>query len=78
MPSVSSKRFAISQVEREMTVMTTGPSKGSKPESRAAVAIRVARQLEKTQARNPVVSSQAIGPRTARVKAVLRKYGVDI
>ena len=47
----------------------------NKPESGTAMLIRVARKLEKTQARNPIVSAQAIGPRTARVKAVLRKYG---
>jgi predicted RNA polymerase sigma factor len=47
-------------------------------ESRTALAVRIARELSKTQARNPIVSSQAIGPRTARVKAVLKKYGFSV
>jgi hypothetical protein len=41
------------------------------------VAIRVARRLAKTNSRNPIVSSQAIGPRMARVEKILKKYGVS-
>lgn len=69
-------RVEIGKMTQTMTP-AEATTKASKP-SKTALAIRVARELEKTRAHNPVVSSQAIGPKTARVKEILKKYGVDV